>query len=96
MKVPFNLVLFNPIRLELVDILNEGEQPVSFAELKSYLELTDGNLASHLRALEKAKMISFQKTFEGRRPKTIYSLTLEGKNNLANLKEWLYQNFFEG
>jgi len=95
MKLPFDSVLFNSVRLQLVDILNSVGR-VSFTELKECLEVTDGNLASHLRALERAKIITFEKSFVGRKPKTVYFLTTKGRNNLINIKEWFYQNFLEG
>lgn len=55
------------------------EGKVSYKKLKKILGITDGNLASHLRKLEEAGFINFEKIFEGRKPKTIYFLTPEGK-----------------
>lgn len=52
---------------------------VSFNELKDLLELTDGNLASHLKALEKEKFIIVNKSFIGRKPNTTYAITNQGK-----------------
>lgn len=52
---------------------------VDFAALKEYLELTDGNLASHLKALEKEAFITMKKSFLGRKPNTRYAMTAEGK-----------------
>ncbi|MCY1543638.1 Winged helix DNA-binding domain protein [compost metagenome] len=51
---------------------------ISFNDLKEYLDLTDGNLASHLKALEKEKFIAITKTFVGRKPLTTYYATPEG------------------
>lgn len=51
---------------------------VSFNELKELLQLTDGNLASHLKALEETKYIEFQKQFAGRKPLTTYKATEKG------------------
>lgn len=51
---------------------------VEFKELKNLLELTDGNLASHISALEKAKCIEYKKEFVGKRPKTSYKATKNG------------------
>ena len=48
---------------------------LSFNELKELLQLTDGNLASHLKALEETKYIEFQKQFLGRKPLTTYKAT---------------------
>lgn len=52
---------------------------LSFNELKELLELTDGNLASHLKALEKAEYILVTKAFIGRKPNTTYKITTSGK-----------------
>ena len=52
---------------------------VEFKELKKLLELTDGNLASHITALEKETCIEFKKEFVGKRPKTSYKATKLGK-----------------
>ncbi len=52
---------------------------VDFNTLKNHLEITDGNLASHLHALEKINFISFSKGFIGRKPNTRYQVTQEGK-----------------
>jgi len=53
---------------------------LSFNELKELLELTDGNLASHLKALEKVEYITVNKSFIGRKPNTTYKITSEGKS----------------
>ena len=52
---------------------------LDFNSLKEYLEVTDGNLASHLKALEREKFINVEKTFVGRKPNTSYYITKEGK-----------------
>lgn len=65
---------------------------LDFNALKEYLEVTDGNLASHLKALEKEGFIGMKKSFVGRKPNTKYFITKPGKkafeehlNTLANL-----------
>lgn len=50
-----------------------------FNRLKELLELTDGNLASHIKALEQAEYILVEKSFKGRKPNTSYSATKLGK-----------------
>lgn len=50
-----------------------------FNSFKELLEVTDGNLASHLRNLENAEYIEVEKTFAGRKPLTNYSATEAGK-----------------
>ena len=51
-----------------------------FNSLKDLLQVTDGNLASHLKALEKEEYISVIKSFIGRKPNTQYSATEQGKH----------------
>lgn len=53
---------------------------LDFNALKEYLDLTDGNLASHLKALEKEEFIEVIKTFVGRKPNTQYLMTKTGKS----------------
>lgn len=50
-----------------------------FSSLKDLLNVTDGNLASHLKALEKEEYITFHKSFMGRKPNTNYEATEKGK-----------------
>lgn len=52
---------------------------VDFSTLKELLGVTDGNLASHLKSLEKEEYISIEKQFIGRKPNTKYSVTKLGK-----------------
>lgn len=53
---------------------------LNFNALKEYLEVTDGNLASHLKALEKEDFIGVNKTFVKRKPNTSYTMTKKGKH----------------
>ena len=66
------------IRLGIMAMLSVNEN-LDFITLKELLNITDGNLASHLKALEKNEMIEVQKQFLGRKPNTTYSITLLGK-----------------
>lgn len=52
---------------------------IDFSSLKEYLEVTDGNLASHLKALEKEEFIKVEKSFIDRKPNTKYFMTERGK-----------------
>lgn len=54
-------------------------EELDFNSLKEYLEATDGNLASHLKALEKENYIGVEKSFIERKPNTRYFMTAEGK-----------------
>lgn len=51
-----------------------------FNSFKELLGVTDGNLASHLRALEDTGYIEVKKEFIGKKPKTSYRATLEGRD----------------
>jgi DNA-binding HxlR family transcriptional regulator len=52
---------------------------LDFNSLKEFLDVTDGNLASHIKALEKDRFIGVKKTFIGKKPNTKYFMTKEGK-----------------
>lgn len=52
---------------------------LDFNSLKEYLDVTDGNLASHLKILEREKFIAVEKSFSGRKPLTKYYMTKAGK-----------------
>ena len=55
-----------------------------FVTLKELLDVTDGNLASHAKALEKAEYIIVEKQFIGRKPNTRYRATRSGKKAFKN------------
>ncbi len=52
---------------------------LDFSSLKDYLDVTDGNLASHLKALEKEKFVAVTKSFIDRKPNTKYAMTKQGR-----------------
>ncbi len=54
-------------------------ETVDFASIKEQLQLTDGNIASHITALEKLDYIQVTKQFIGKKPNTSYSATPAGK-----------------
>lgn len=78
------------IRLGIMSALMVNDT-LDFNALKDLLELTDGNLASHLKALEQQGIILVSKQFVGRKPSTTYRATDHGKNlfrqHLAALEE---------
>ena len=80
------------VRLGVMAVLMANES-VSFNDLKEVLDLTDGNLASHVAALEKAEYILVSKQFVGKKPNTTYSATTAGKvafqQHLATLEKLL-------
>ena len=73
-----NKVFDNRIRLGVMSILIVNEE-VNFNDLKQMLEVTDGNLATHLVNLEDNGYIKVHKGFIGRKTNTIYSLTKPGE-----------------
>jgi DNA-binding MarR family transcriptional regulator len=73
-----NKVFDNRVRLAIMGILTVNEE-VNFNTLKELLQITDGNLASHLKGLEECSYIEIRKHFIGRKTNTIYSVTPEGK-----------------
>jgi len=73
-----NKVFDNRVRLGIMSALMVNES-VDFNTLKELLEVTDGNLASHIKALEKASYILIQKQFIGKKTNTKYSVTNLGK-----------------
>jgi DNA-binding HxlR family transcriptional regulator len=69
------------IRLGIVSAL-AANSSLTFNDLKKTLRTTDGNLSVHARKLEEAGYIACTKTFEGRMPKTEYTLTDSGRKAL--------------
>lgn len=65
------------IRLGIMSVLSVNET-LDFSSLKEYLDLTDGNLASHIKALEKENFVGVTKSFVGKKPNTTYHITKEG------------------
>jgi DNA-binding MarR family transcriptional regulator len=66
------------IRLGVMSVLMVNEW-VEFTTLKELLDLTDGNLASHIKALEKEKYIEVKKQFILNKPNTTYRVTPDGR-----------------
>lgn len=74
----FNKAFESKARLSIMSVLLVNES-LSFNALKELLSLTDGNLATHLRALEESGYVAVQKQFIGRKPNTTYSATDTGR-----------------
>ena len=72
-----NKIFDHRVRLGIMSALMVNDF-VDFNTLKELLEVTDGNLASHLKALEKVAYITVTKEFIGRKPNTKYSTTAIG------------------
>ena len=73
-----NKAFENRIRLGIMSALMVNDF-MDFNALKELLDLTDGNLASHTRALEDAGYIAVEKSFIGRKPNTRFSITDSGR-----------------
>ena len=73
-----NKAFENKVRLGIMAALMVNTK-LSFNEFKDLLDLTDGNLASHLKALEKEEYVTVNKSFIGRKPNTTYKITSTGK-----------------
>ena len=73
-----NKLFDHRIRLGIMSILMVNEH-ADFNMLKELLGVTDGNLASHIKALEKVDYILIEKQFIGKKPNTRYSATQLGK-----------------
>jgi DNA-binding HxlR family transcriptional regulator len=71
------------MRLGIVSALAANES-LTFKDLKSLMNTTDGNLSVHARKLEEGGYIACIKSFEGRLPKTEYKLTAAGRGALEN------------
>lgn len=76
--VNINRLFESRVRLGIMSMLMVNSS-VDFNTLKSHLDITDGNLASHITSLEKAKYIKVNKTFIGKKPNTTYSATAQGR-----------------
>jgi DNA-binding HxlR family transcriptional regulator len=72
-----NKVFESRVRLGIMSVLMANSS-YDFNGLKETLDLTDGNLASHLKALEDKGLIRVNKQFIGRKPNTSYSATETG------------------
>lgn len=85
-------VIHSRIRLAIIILLLQVES-ANFTYLKKEIDVSDGNLSSHLKKLEKVKYVKMQKSFENRKPKTTISLTDKGRtalnNYTRNLSEYL-------
>lgn len=66
------------VRLGIMSALAVSDR-LDFTSLKEYLDVTDGNLASHIKALEKEDFIGVEKSFIGKKPNTKYFITRSGR-----------------
>jgi len=88
--VNINRLFESKVRLGIMSILAVNEK-ADFNSLKQLLDVTDGNLASHIAALEKAKYIKVNKSFIGKKPNTVYSASAAGKRAFSEHLDALEQ-----
>lgn len=90
-----NKAFENRIRLGIMSMLC-GTDYVDFLQMKSLLQVTDGNLSSHLKGLEKEEYVKATKQFIGLKPNTSYQVTEKGRiaflEHLNALEELLKSN----
>jgi DNA-binding MarR family transcriptional regulator len=77
----FDRLVYERVRLGIMSAL-AVRTALTFSELKALFDVSDGNLSAHARKLEDARYLTSTKSFEDRRPKTVYRLTALGKDAL--------------
>jgi len=80
-----NDIIHQAVRLRIMAALNQlsGSDAVEFIRLRSLVDATDGNLGSHLDALERAGYVAIEKRFAGKKPQTRIRATPAGKRAFA-------------
>jgi DNA-binding MarR family transcriptional regulator len=77
-----NRLVHEPARLRILTILS-GAGVADFNFLVNVLDLTKGNLSSHMDKLETAGYVQVDRSFRGKQPHTEYRLTVAGREALA-------------
>lgn len=92
----YDKIFENRVRLQIMSILMANDS-YDFNSLKELLEVTDGNLASNLKSLEKKGYVLVTKSFIDRKPNTSYSKTAKGakafENHLIALENLIKQQY---
>ena len=83
-----NKLIHAHIRLGIMTILSSAKK-VNFIYLREKLDVTDGNLSSHMEKLEKAGYVNVKKSFVDKKPNTVYSITEKGKKAFRSYLEHL-------
>jgi DNA-binding MarR family transcriptional regulator len=79
----FDKLVHQPTRLQIFAYLYQhGETP--FSALKDDLDITEGNLSSHIQTMEEAGAVHVEKEFVDRKPQTTYELTEEGRQKFED------------
>lgn len=74
----FDRLVYERVRLGMMSALAVRDE-LTFSEMKALFDVSDGNLSAHARKLEEAKYVTCTKSFDGRRPKSVYRLTAAGR-----------------
>jgi DNA-binding MarR family transcriptional regulator len=82
----FDRLIYERVRLGIMSALATNEQ-LAFSELKSLFDVSDGNLSAHARKLEEAGYVVCTKSFQARRPKSVYRITQVGRKALLRYLE---------
>jgi DNA-binding MarR family transcriptional regulator len=84
-------LIHQPLRLKLMAALyaERDAEPIEFSRLKAIAQTTDGNLGSHLAALEKAGYVEIIKDFIGKRPRTRAAATPAGRRAFRRHVDYL-------
>lgn len=82
----FDRLVYERVRLGILSALSVNAS-MTFSELKNLLETSDGNLSVHARKLEEAGYLRCKKSFEGRTPRTEFSVTAKGRKALERYLE---------
>ncbi|MEN6568461.1 MAG: transcriptional regulator [Rikenellaceae bacterium] len=91
----FHKAFESRVRLGIMSVLAVNDK-LDFNSLKEYLDVTDGNLATHIKALEREGFIGVEKLFVGKKPNTRYFMTQKGrqafKEHLHALEKFIENN----
>jgi DNA-binding MarR family transcriptional regulator len=80
-EAKFDRLIYERVRLGIMSALAVREE-LTFTELKGLFDVSDGNLSAHARKLEEASYVTCTKSFEDRRPRTVYRITAVGRSAL--------------
>jgi DNA-binding transcriptional ArsR family regulator len=84
-------LLTDRTRLRIMAALASAGEPLEFSAIIEALELTRGNLSSHMRKLEEGGYVEVQKEFVGRKPRTSYQCSRLGKKRVKEHLEMIEQ-----
>ena len=78
-----NPLLSDRVRLAIMTALSAADGPMDFTTLLQTLELSKGNLSTHMRKLEEGGLVDVKKEFVGRKPRTTYRCSKSGQKELT-------------